>query len=51
MEILGSRAEDSGLASDPFSATTSPAGFDDEPVSECALLTKTGKSTLIEDED
>ena len=46
-----SRAEDIGLAPDPFSAITSPAGFDDEPVSEVAFLTKIGKSTLIEDGD
>ena len=49
---LGSRAEDIGLASDPFSATTSPAGFGnelavqyDEPVSEVAILTNTGVHT------
>lgn len=49
---LGSRAEDIGLASDPFSATTSPAGFGnelavqyDEPVSEIAILTNTGVHT------
>ena len=49
---LGSRAEDIGLASDSFSATTSPAGFGnelavqyDEPVSEVAILTNTGIHT------
>ena len=49
---LGSRAEDIGLASDPFRATTSPAGFGnelavqyDEPVSEIAILTNTGVHT------
>ena len=49
---LGSRAEDIGLASDPFSATTSPAGFGNElavqydaPVSEVAILTNTGIHT------
>ncbi|KAL9136360.1 MAG: hypothetical protein Q9175_002436 [Cornicularia normoerica] len=49
---LGSRAEDVGLASDPFCATTSPAGFGnelavqyDEPVSEIAILTNTGVHT------
>lgn len=49
---LGSRAEDIGLASSPFSATTSPAGFGnelavqyDEPVSEIAILTNTGVHT------
>ena len=49
---LGSRAEDIGLASDPFSATTSPAGFGnelavqyDEPVCEVAILTNTGVHT------
>ena len=49
---LGGRAEDIGLASDPFSATTSPAGFGnelavqyDEPVSEIAILTNTGIQT------
>ena len=57
---LGSCTEDIGLASDPFSATTSPAGFGDElavqydeSVSEVAILTKIGESTLVvvEDED
>ena len=49
---LGSRAEDIGLASNPFSATASPAGFGnelavqyDEPVSEVAILTNTGVHT------
>ena len=49
---LSSRAEDIGLASSPFSATTSPAGFGnelavqyDEPVSEVAILTNTGVHT------
>ena len=53
-----SRAEDSGPASDPFSATTTSAGFDnelavqyDEVVFEVAIPTETGKSKLIEDED
>lgn len=46
---LGSRAEDIGLASGPFSASTSPAGFGnelavqyDKPVTEIAILTNTG---------
>ena len=49
---LNSRAEDISLASDPFSATTSPAGFGNElavqydaPVSEIAILTNTGVHT------
>ena len=49
---LNSRAEDISLASDPFSATISPAGFGnelavqyDEPVSEIAILTNTGVHT------
>ena len=49
---LSSRAEDIGLASAPFSATTVPAGFGnelavqyDEPVTEIAILTNTGVHT------
>ena len=49
---LNSRAEDIGLASEPFSATTSPAGFGNElavqydrVVSEIAILTNTGVHT------
>lgn len=49
---LNSRAEDIGLASAPFSANSSPAGFGnelavqyDEPVSEIAILTNTGVHT------
>lgn len=49
---LNSRAEDIGLASRPFSATTSPIGFGnelavqyDEPVSEIVILTNTGVHT------
>ena len=50
---LGSRAEDIGLASAPFSAASSPAGFGnelavqyDKPTSEIAILTNTGVHTL-----
>lgn len=46
---LNSRAEDIGLASDPFSANTSPAGFGNElavqydaPASEVVILTNNG---------
>ena len=49
---LSSRAEDIGLSSAPFSATTVPAGFGnelavqyDEPVTEIAILTNTGVHT------
>ena len=49
---LSSRAEDIGLVSAPFSATTVPAGFGnelavqyDEPVTEIAILTNTGVHT------
>lgn len=50
---LGSRAEDIGLASEPFSAASSPTGFGnelavqyDKAVSEVAILTNTGVHTL-----
>ncbi len=50
---LGSRAEDIGLASAPFSAASSPSGFGnelavqyDKPASEIAILTNTGVHTL-----
>lgn len=50
---LGSRAEDIGLASAPFSAVSSPTGFGnelavqyDKPASEVAILTNTGVHTL-----
>ena len=50
---LGSRAEDVGLASAPFSAAMSPIGFGnelavqyDKPASEVAILTNTGVHTL-----
>lgn len=50
---LGSRAEDIGLASRPFSAGSSPTGFGnelavqyDKPASEIAILTNTGVHTL-----
>lgn len=50
---LGSRAEDIGPASAPFSAASTPTGFGnelavqyDEPASEVAILTNTGVHTL-----
>lgn len=50
---LGSRAEDIGLVSPPFSAATSPVGFGnelavqyDKPVTEVAILTNTGIHTI-----
>ena len=50
---LGSRAEDIGLVSAPFSAATSPTGFGnelavqyDQMASEVAILTNTGVHTL-----
>lgn len=50
---LGSRAEDIGLASRPFSAASSPTGFGNElavqydnSASEIAILTNTGVHTL-----
>lgn len=50
---LGSRAEDIGSASAPFSAASTPAGFGnelavqyDEAASEVAILTNTGVHTL-----
>lgn len=50
---LGSRAEDIGLASEPFSAASAPTGFGnelavqfDKAVSEVAILTNTGVHTL-----
>ena len=50
---LGSRAEDVGLASAPFSAISSPVGFGNElavqydyPASEVAILTNTGVHML-----
>ncbi|KAL8896085.1 MAG: hypothetical protein Q9192_003271 [Flavoplaca navasiana] len=50
---LGSRAEDVGLATEPFSASFSPVGFGnelavqfDKPTSEIAILTNTGVHML-----
>ena len=50
---LGSRAEDVGLATEPFSASFSPVGFGnelavqfDKPTSEIAILTNTGVHVL-----
>lgn len=50
---LGSRAEDVGLVSPPFSAASSPLGFGNElavqydrPVTELAILTNTGVHTI-----
>lgn len=50
---LGSRAEDIGLVSPPFSAASSPLGFGNElavqydrPVTEIAVLTNTGVHTI-----
>jgi len=50
---LGSRAEDVGLVSPPFSAASSPLGFGNElavqydrPVTEIAILTNTGVHTI-----
>lgn len=50
---LGSRAEDIGLASQPFSAAPTPTGFAnelavqyDKPTAEIAILTNTGVHTL-----
>ncbi len=50
---LGSRAEDIGLVSPPFSAAPSPVGFGnelavqyDKPVTEVAILTNTGVHTI-----
>lgn len=50
---LGSRAEDIGLASQPFSAASTPTGFAnelavqyDKPTAEIAILTNTGVHTL-----
>lgn len=50
---LGSRAEDIGLVSAPFSAASDPTGFGnelavqyDKPASEIAILTNTGVHTL-----
>ena len=50
---LGSRAEDIGLASPPFSAASAPTGFAnelavqfDKPTAEVAILTNTGVHTL-----
>jgi len=50
---LGSRAEDIGLASQPFSAASTPTGFAnelavqyDKPTAEVAILTNTGVHTL-----
>ena len=50
---LGSRAEDVGLASRPFSASSTPSGFAnelavqyDKPASEIAVLTNTGIQTF-----
>ena len=50
---LGSRAEDIGLISQPFSASSTPVGFAnelavqfDKPVAEVAILTNTGVHTF-----
>ncbi|KAL8999897.1 MAG: hypothetical protein Q9169_001303 [Polycauliona sp. 2 TL-2023] len=50
---LGSRAEDIGLATEPFSASLNPVGFGnelavqfDKPTSEIAILTNTGVHML-----
>ena len=50
---LGSRAEDIGLISQPFSASSTPLGFAnelavqfDKPVAEVAILTNTGVQTF-----